>query len=422
MDETEVLVIGAGVAGLRCATVLVEAGRDVRVWEADDAVGGRVRTDVIDGFRCDRGFQVLNPAYPELKRAVDLSALRLQPFGAGVVVRREADSAVWVHPVRHPGRVPAMLASGGLTPRDLVAIAKWAGPALRPSTLKAPDHSDRDLRKALDRAGVRGELRRVVDRFLAGVLLDASGTSSNAFALLLARMFLLGVPALPADGMQALPRQLAAGIDGRIALNQKAVRIERGVEGWRVHGEDGSIWARQVVVATDAAVAASLTTETAPAMHGVVTDWWATGQPIDGPGMLRVDARRDPPGPVLNTAVISAAAPTYAPPGQHLVAASALVDGEGAVPEESVMREHAADILQSDHRGWRLLKRHVIRDALPAQPAPLSVRRPVRTSSGVWVCGDHRDTASIQGALVSGRRTAEEILMAIANTATRAAG
>ncbi|MDT5218988.1 MAG: hypothetical protein QOF15_1093 [Mycobacterium sp.] len=244
MDDTEVLVIGAGLAGLRCADVLVSAGRDVQVWEADNAVGGRIRTDLIDGFRCDRGFQVLNPAYPELRRAVDVSALGLQSFGAGVVVRREEDSAVWVHPLRHPGRVPAMLSSGGMTPRDLMAVARWAMPALRPKSLKAADRPDRILRKALDKAGVRGELRRVIDRFLAGVLLEDTGETSNAFALLLARMFLLGVPALPADGMQALPQQLAARIDGRITLDNKVIRIERGVEGWLVHGEGSTVWAR----------------------------------------------------------------------------------------------------------------------------------------------------------------------------------
>ena len=109
-DDVEVLVIGAGLAGLRCAGVLAAmhgatlhagaAGREVRVWETSDDVGGRVCTDVVDGFLCDRGFQVLNPAYPELGRAVDIAALRLQPFRAGVAVRREHDAALFVHPLR----------------------------------------------------------------------------------------------------------------------------------------------------------------------------------------------------------------------------------------------------------------------------------------------------------------------------------
>ena len=155
-DDTEVLIIGAGLAGLRCARVLRSAGRDVRVWEASDVIGGRVRTDVIDGFRCDRGFQVLNPAYPELKRATDVSALRLQPFGAGVAVRREADAAVWVHPLRAPTKVPAMLAGGGLGPRDVLAVGRWAAAALRPRALKSEGHA-RHL--AAVGAGSRGRLR-----------------------------------------------------------------------------------------------------------------------------------------------------------------------------------------------------------------------------------------------------------------------
>jgi phytoene dehydrogenase-like protein len=414
MDEIEVLVIGAGLAGLRCADVLAAAGRDVLVWEAKSTIGGRIRTDIVDGFRCDRGFQVLNPAYPELREAVDLAQLRLQPFGAGVVVRRDEDSAVWAHPLRSPGRVPAMLSSGlssgGISPRDVVALTRWAAPALRPKKLKAQPDRDLSLKEALDRAGLRGELRRVVDRFLAGVLLDTTGASSNAFALLLARMFALGVPALPADGMQALPRQLATRIKERIAFDHRAFRIEPDAGDYLVDADGVHVRAQHVVVATEAVAAAWLTTETAPQMHGVVTDWWATDQPVPGPPMLRVDARRDPPGPVLNTAVVSAAAPTYAPPGQHLIAASAVVERDGTVPPENAMREHAADILQSDRRRWTPLTRHVIPNALPAQHAPLSVRRPIRTAAGIWLCGDHRDTASIQGALVSGRRTAEAIL------------
>ncbi len=409
VDDMDVLVIGAGLAGLRCAGVLAAAGRDVHVWEASDGIGGRVRTDVVDGFRCDRGFQVLNPAYPELGRAVDVDALRLQPFGAGVAVRRERGSTVWVHPLRLPQKVPAMLARGGLGPRDVLAAARWVAPALRPGALKSGD-TDTTLREALDAAGVRGELRRVIDRFLAGVLLDDTGATSNAFALLLARMFVLGVPSLPAGGMAALPAELARLLHDRITLHRKAVGIRR--DSGRLVVSDGTdtVRAAQVVIAADPVTAAGLAGLPAPDMHGVVTDWWATDQPQTGPAMLWVDGRPANPGPVLNTAVISAAAPTYAPPGRHLIAASALKAADGSAPDEAVTRRHAAAILGADASGWELLIRHEIPHALPAQPSPLSVRRPVRIQDGLWVCGDHRDTASIQGALVSGRRAAEAVL------------
>lgn len=411
-DRADVVVIGAGLAGLRCANVLASAGRDVQVWEQHDDVGGRVRTDTIGGFRCDRGFQVLNPAYPELRRAVDLSALDLRPFAAGVAVRRESGSAVLVHPLREPRCVPKMLGSGAVRPADIVAILRWALPALRPRALIS--HADRDitLKAALDKAGVHGEVRRVVDRFLAGVLLDDAGSASNAFSLLLARMFVLGVPALPAAGMQALPRLMAQPLRGRITLSQKVPRIERAGAGWLVWGVAGSVRATDVVVATDPLTAAELTDTPPPLTHGVVTDWWSADEVPTARPMLWVDARRDPPGPVLNTAVISAAAPSYAPTGRHLIAASALLGADGAAPPESATRRHAADILGADPRAWTLLTRSMIRHALPAQPAPLQVRRPVEIDDGLWCCGDHRDTASIQGALVSGRRTAERILAA----------
>lgn len=307
--EAEVVVVGAGLAGLRCASMLAEAGREVQVWEAADDVGGRIRTDVVDGFRCDRGFQVLNPAYPELDRCVDVAALRLQPFGAGVGVRRERGDVVLAHPLRAPARLPAMLAGRAVGPRDVVALMRWAHGALRPGHLKRG--GDTSLVDALDRSGVSGELRRVIDRFLSGVVLDDSGATSNAFALLLVRTFALGVPALPAGGMAALPRQLAAPLGARVALQRRVVRIDRAGSGWQVQADDGSrVQTREVVVATDPTQAGAWVSGTPAVMHGVVTDWWATDQPWHGPPMLWVDGRPGATGPVVNTAVISAAAPT----------------------------------------------------------------------------------------------------------------
>jgi phytoene dehydrogenase-like protein len=411
-DEAEVLVIGAGVAGLRCAALLARAGREVRVWEASDDVGGRIRTDRVDGCLCDRGFQVLNPGYPELRCAVDVAALNLRPFGAGVAIRRERSSAVWAHPLRMPTRVPAMLTGGGVRPRDAVSVARWALPALRPRTLTSPGRADTKLVEALDEAHVGGELRRALDRFLAGVLLDDSGQTSNAFALLLARMFVLATPGLPADGMAALPRRLAAPIADRIRLNTRAVELHRRGREWRVAGSGGTIRTRYVVVATDPAVAAVLTGQPDPAMHGVVTYWWALDRPVPDTPFLWVDARAGRPGPVLNVSVIDAVAPSYAPPGRHLVAASTLLDGATSLGDEATARRHAADILGIPFTGWDLLVRNVIPRALPAQSAPLLHQRPVAVGQGLFVCGDHRDTASIQGALVSGRRAARAVLAA----------
>ena len=243
----------------------------------------------------------------------------------------------------------------------------------------------------------------MVDGFYAGVLLEDDGSTADRFALLLAWMFARGVPALPTGGMTALPVQLAAPLGDRVRLGERVA----SVSGSTVTTDAGTWSARHVVVATGAAQAADLIGVPVPVTKGVVTTWWAAPDAPDT-DLLHVDARRVPSGPLVNTAVVSRAAPSYAPPGRHLVQGSALL-GPGRDTDEQSMRRHAADLLGTDPARWEVVARHEVPDALPAQPAPYSDHRPARVGD-VVVCGDHRDTGSIQGALVSGQRAAEEIL------------
>jgi len=413
----DVIVVGAGLAGLRCAIRLSELGREVIVVEAADTVGGRVRTDVVDGFRCDRGFQVLNPAYPAVRRWVDLDGLALQSFGAGVMVRRDDGLRVVADPIREPRLLTQTLRSGYLRPRELAALARWAGRVLADprAVMRQPDTT---LAESLDAAGVVGRLRReVLNPFLAGVLVDSHGLSSANFAKLLVRMFALGRPGLPEQGMGALPAQLAARLPQvRLGTPVDAVSAEGGREVSVVTG-GSTLRARAVVVATDPITAARLTPLPEPATKGLVTWWFEAPQAPSILPLLAVDGRRfgaKAPGPVWNTAVVTAAAPSYAPPGRHLVEATCLLDRpDGDAPEAEVLR-HVAAIYGCSTDGWRTVIRHRIPLALPAMPPPLRPRTVVSLGDGVFVCGDHRDTASIQGALVSGNRTAEAVHTALA--------
>ncbi len=125
------------------------------------------------------------------------------------------------------------------------------------------------------------------------------------------------------------------------------------------------------------------------------------------------------PGPVWNAAVVTAAAPSYAPAGRHLVEATCLLDRpDGDASEDEVLR-HVGQIYGCATREWRTVTRHRIPHALPAVPPPLRPRSPVSLGEGVFVCGDHRDTASIQGALVSGNRTANSVHAALGDEAHR---
>ncbi|MGA6127279.1 MULTISPECIES: FAD-dependent oxidoreductase [unclassified Microbacterium] len=406
----DVVVIGAGLAGLRCATLLARAGRDVVVLDAADEVGGRQRTDRVDGFLLDRGFQVVNPHYDALARALDPADLDLRPFPVGVRVVRGGGSDVLAHPLRHPELLPATVAgafSGLVSARDLVAAARWLVPALvRPASV-AEGH-DATLHERWDRVGLTGPLRRsVLEPFLTGVLADDGAATSGAYATLLARLFALGRPGVPAQGVATLPRRLAdlartAGADIRLshAVRSMDVRADR-VE------LDGAapIAAREVVVAVGGEALAGLTDLPAPAMRGLQTWWFGTGPEAPASALLAVDGERS--GPIVNSVVMSRTAPAYASAGRHLVAASCLL-GSGA--DERAVRAHMERMWGGEARSWELLRRDDIPHALPALPPPLRHASPVRLSDRVVLAGDHRETPSIAGALVSAERAARAVL------------
>lgn len=418
MSDADVVVIGAGLAGLRAASDLTAAGLDVVVLEAGYEVGGRVRTDAIDGYLVDRGFQLLNPGYPAVRSGIDVAALELQPFEAGVVGRTDRGLVSLGHPLRAPRLLPGSARVLARRHREALALTRWARPLLHAPGTPLAQHLRQlteagalpgTLRDSLDDARVTGTLRRVLERFMAGVLLEDDADSSTAFALLLTASFLRGTPGLPARGMQALPQQLAAAA-GRVQLETLVEGVDPQGSEVVVHSADGGRWtARTVVVATEGPAASRLLGVEAPPMRGVVTAWFAADE-APRSRLLHVDAREHPTGPLVNTAVVSAAAPTYAPAGRHLVQASALLPAGGTGPSTTTMRDHAAELLNTSSGGWEVLAVHEVPQALPAQLPPFRARRPVRWAPGVYVCGDHRDTASIQGALVSGRRTAEQVV------------
>lgn len=414
------VVVGAGLAGLLCATTLESRGYSVQVLEAADGVGGRVRTDVVDGHRCDRGFQLLNPAYPAIKRFIDIEALDLQSFGAGVAVAGQHPRGPAIRILGDPRRAPQLLrktlSSGYLNPIELARLARWVAPALGsvPKLLAAADSS---LAESLDRGKVTGRLRReILQPFLTGVLAEADGSTSANFTRLLLRSFLLGTPGVPAQGMVALPAQLAAKLRTPVLLEVRVDQVRTGISGPQVRTQDDEFRAAAVVIAADPQSAAQLAQLEPPKMKGLRTYWFSMATPPTASNLLHVDGRGPSGGPVVNTAVVSNAAPSYAPAGRHLVQATCLLphDAElSATYAEPAVREHLARIYGASTTDWDMLIRHDIQAALPEQLPPLAARQSVDLGSGLFVAGDHRDTGSLQGALVSGRRAANAVASAL---------
>ncbi|WP_445256858.1 FAD-dependent oxidoreductase [Nocardioides aurantiacus] len=409
--QTDVVVVGAGLAGLAAATRLQDAGMDVLVLESADAPGGRVRTDEVDGTLLDRGFQLLNPAYPEVRRTVDVGALELRPFGAGVVVAHGEGRFV----LGDPRRLPTSLLSDLRAPVGSLAtklrLLRWAAPVGFGPASGIRAGEDRPLVAELRRRGLDGPLtERVLRPFLAGVLADEGLTTSRRLAEMVLRSFVRGTPAVPARGMQALPDQLAARLHpGTLRCGVRA----KLTTGHRVSTGQGTVGARAVVVAADPVAAADLVALPRPRVRALTTFWFRAAEAPTSSRLLHLDGDRR--GPVVNTAVMTNAAPSYSREGA-LVQATVV----GAHPDlGEEVRRHAGQVYAVDPRGWELLRTDVIASALPAHAAGVPLQRRVDLGEGLFVAGDHRDTPSIQGALVSGRRAADAVLVRLGAAPTR---
>ncbi|MFZ3492994.1 NAD(P)/FAD-dependent oxidoreductase [Streptomyces sp. 5.8] len=401
----DVIVVGAGAAGLACAADLLAGGLRVGLLEASDAVGGRMRTDRSSGFVTDRGFQVLNTAYPQVKRRLALRPLRLRPFTPGVLVHTGGGRLLrFTDPTRRPRESRDLLPGRLATARDLAALGILTAQdtLLPPRLLRA--RPDRTTLTALAEAGISDGLVETFFRpFLSGVFLEDGLETSSRFFHLIWRSMVRGTLCLPADGIGAVPAQLAGLLPpGVLSFETPVSRLT----GDGVTLADGTEHrARAVVVATNPAAAVRLLPGlSVPAGRTVTTLYHAADRsPLREPTLL-VDTERR----FLNTCVLSEVHPGYAPDGRALVATSVL--GAPDPTEEAVVRAALADAYGADTDTWQLVSRHTVRDALPAMAPPLPLIRTTRFGPRRYVCGDHRATGSLQGALASGSRAAREVL------------
>ena len=406
-----VVVVGAGLAGLACARRLTEAGRAVRVLEASDGVGGRVRTDEFDGFRLDRGFQVLLTAYPEAQRQFDYRALDLRAFYPGAQIQLGARTYLVADPFRHPVAAIGTLANPIGTVADKLRVLTLRHRARLGSLEALFARPETTTLQALTELGFGATM---IDRFfrpfLGGIFLGRNLATSSRMLEFVIRMMADGDTTLPAAGMGALPAQLLAHLRAdTVRLHATVTAIAPGsvtLAGGEV------VDASAVVIATEGDVAARLTgAKPLPPARSVTTLYYAATRSPLAPGMLALNG--DATGRINSVCSPSDLSAQYAPAGQVLLSVSVL--GTPSEPDavlEPLIRAELTAWYGADVAGWRHLRTYRIRWGQPEQapPALEPVERPVRLAERLYVCGDHRETASIHGALRSGLRAAEAVL------------
>jgi phytoene dehydrogenase-like protein len=413
--QVDVVVIGAGLSGLAAARQIQQSGLSVVVLESSDAVGGRVRTDNVDGFLLDRGFQVLLTAYPELATQVDMNALDLQAFDPGALVWMQSKNGGpgKGHVVSDPFRKPSTLFATTFAPiGSLIDKMRIVFLRLRVLRGSAPNLLRNNDMSTLDALRGAGFSRRIIETFFkplfGGVQLDPQLATSRRMFDIIFRSLSEGQSVLPSRGMQALPEQLAS------RLTQNTVRLNTPVEsldGSTVILRTGDrITARAVVVATDGPTASTLLS--LPTVHSRTAGcvYFSADTPPNDKKYVILDGSGK--GPVLNVALISNVAPSYAPPGKHLIAAA--LPGVISGDLEQLARKQLREWWGPQVDSWKHLRTYAISHGGPVQSAPFSPKQRVSLGDGRFVCGDHRDTGSIQGALYSGRRCGEAVVRSLA--------
>lgn len=408
--ETDAVIVGGGLSGLACARELQARGISWTLLEAEDRVGGRVRTDQVDGYLLDRGFQVLQTAYPEAARVLDYDRLDLHSFERGGIFRIKGRMYTVTGNLHKPSQIMGALTApiGGWG--DRYRLARLAGRVLRGEEEEIFRGAESRTMDFLHAEGFSDTvIRRFFRPFFGGICLDPDlGASSRVLTYML-RVFLQGEAALPRQGMEEIPRQIARELP---AENIRTGSPVREIDSGRVLPENGQpLEPRAIVMATEEPATQKLlglsggpgsVSETCLYFAADRAEWHRPLLILNGEGS----------GPINNIAVPSAVSPAYAPQGKSLIAV--IVLGDPPKSDERLqerVRSQLREWFGRETDAWHHLATYRIRHALPDQTPPTSdphhPNQMIRP--GVFAAGEHASLPGIQWALLSGRQAAEGV-------------
>lgn len=388
-------------SGLAAGIRLHQAGYEVQILEASDDVGGRVRTDRVDGFLLDRGFQVFLDAYPTARDILRLDRLGLQAFRPGALIQDGSRRHLLSDPLRDPAGALATILSPAASLADKLRVARLKHQLARQDSSAIFRNIETDTRSYLLAEGFSPAfIDRFFRPFYGGIFLErALATSSRMFAFVF-KMFALGRATLPRAGIQALARDLADRLPPEaVVCHAKATRITAT----SVTTADGTVHQADAVLQT---------VDLDPPPPGGPTSlcaWFAADVAPFSERMILLNGGH---GPVNHIVVPSNLQPSYAPAGQHLIGVNAVEpDASDPALSADVLHASAARLLGVNARSWRLLRVDRIARSLPMQTRVLDPHLvQVRCADGVYQAGDRLANGSVEAALVTGLRAAQAIM------------
>ncbi len=420
----KIVIVGGGVAGLVCGRELQRAGHEVVLLEGSDGVGGRVRSDKVEGFTLERGFQVLFTAYPAAQRQLEYSRLNFRLFEPGAIIAQGRQRHTLSDPLRDPGSALPSILTNIVTPIDKFLTLLLLLDLTRQSIGRLISGPDDTTENYLKRRGFSAKyINNFVRPFYGGIFLENKLVTSAKNFKYDFKMLGIGETVVPAGGMGQISQQLAEELNerGAIRLHAKVSELIRAESGrWQgARLESGEVVTGDlVVVATPAPEAAHLTGQPMPeGQTSTVNLYWAGSAPLYKGKKIVLNA--NPDAFVNNTVQATNIAPEYAPPGQHLLSATVLGQPEGSDAE--LFRRGLTDlhrIFQGDPHaevaltGYRPLAIYRIPYGQFAQPPGVHTTLPGNESgeAGLYFAAEFTEASSLNAAMVSGEKAAALIL------------
>ena len=383
----KVIVVGAGLSGLSAAITLENEGISVTVLESSDRPGGRVTSDVIDGFVCDRGFQLINANYPEIKRIGIIKEIDFVSATAVIEVARNEDRIRIGDPRSAFLSVFNSETGSNFEKLRLIKYLLISKPAASAG-------------EELKNSGLGKTYERVLRPFLTGVFLADPLLVNSEYGRTAIKHFVTGNSGLPIGGVKSLSEALASRVsDIRYGVQVNSIKKNT------VSTSKGKFEADAIIVATDATTAAQLLDLTeVPQLVGCTTWYHSTKESPSQSKSLVIDSQNR--GPVVNTMVISNMMPDYAPAGKNLISSTSILPAT-----ESEIRRHLAILYGVDTRNWKLVAKYEIPSALPLAGLEKTLASGAHVKDSIYLAGDYKSAPSQNGALLSGRLAALSVLV-----------
>jgi phytoene dehydrogenase-like protein len=409
-----ITIIGAGVAGLSAAVHLHKKGHAVQIIEASDRVGGRIKTDLVSGFRLDRGFQVLLTAYPEAQEILNYKALNLKPFLPGATVLYDGGTFEIADPFRRPSALFATVFAPVGSLKDKVNTFLLKRKLLAKSVdtifLQRPKTTAAQLKDY-------GFSTKMIDRFFkpffSGIFLENNLTTPNSMFDFVMKMFSEGDAAVPELGMEEIPKQLASQLPAAsFTFNTKVVAVQDGA----VVTESGATIASDIVIlATEATgLIATYKKDTEVEHHSVTNVYFEATVAPSQQAVVLLNASEKYKF-VTNLSVMSNVSKAYAPQDKSLISVSCNGMSELTDAELSVkIKKELEPWFGNEVTNWTLLKTYKVGYALPKlkRLKDALTADELQLTDNLYCCGDHLSNGSINAALKSGRLVAELIAKA----------